>query len=144
MIFEENPEMIFEEKTKKQIKKEKEDCLKYEKQKLIDLLYELFKFFEKNIHADNFDEIDDYIISITRLLLIIEENHFISVYKLDKKLHKFESYKTFKAKNASMKSIKNNKSDGGGGFLHLAILGIGIAASLVNLTYAAIGTTVGD
>jgi len=135
--------MIFEEKTKKQIKKEKEDCLKYEKQKLLDLLYELFEFFEKNIHADNFDKIDDYIISITRLLLIIEENHFISVHELDKKLHKFESYKTFKAKNASMKSIKNNKSDGGGGFLHLAILGIGIAASLVNLTYAAIGTTVG-
>ena len=133
------------EKTKKQIEKEKKNCLSNEKKKLLDLLYEIFEFFDEEIKTYNFNKIDDYIIiSITSLLLIIEENDFISVDKLDKKLDKFTSYKTFKIKNASMKLIKKkNKSHGGGGFLHLAILGIGIAATLVNLTYAAIGTTVG-
>jgi hypothetical protein len=45
-----------------------------------------------------------------------------------------------------MKLIQNastNHNLNGGGFLKLAILGIGIAASIVNLTSAAIGTTVG-
>lgn len=139
------------EKSKEEIQREKELIFEEEKTDLLNSLYILFQKFDEEIDKDNFNKIDDYIISITTLLLIIEKNNFISVVEVDQKLAKFTTYKTFKTKNASMKLIKNaninlNKTNHnlyGGGFLQLAILGVGIAATLVNLTSAAIGTTVG-
>jgi len=138
------------EKSKEEIQKEKTLVFEEEKTDLLNSLYILFQKFDEEINKDNFNKIGDYIISITSLLLIIEKNNFISVDELDQKLNKFTTYKTFKSKNASMKLIQNaninlNKTNHnlyGGGFLQLAILGVGIASTLVNLTSAAIGTKV--
>jgi hypothetical protein len=139
------------EKSNEEIQKEKTLVFEEEKTDLLNSLYILFQKFDEGINKDNFNKISDYIISITSLLLIIEKNNFISVDEVDQKLDKSTTYKTFKTKNASMKLIKNaninlNKTNynlNGGGFLQLAILGVGIASTLVNLTSAAIGTTVG-
>jgi len=137
--------------SKEDLEEIKNIVVEEEKKKFLDSLYEVFEIFDKEINNDKFNKINDYIIGITTILLLIEENNFISVHEVDKKLYKFATYKTFKSKNASMKLIQNastnlNKTNHnlyGGGFLKLAILGIGIAASIVNLTSAAIGTTVG-
>ena len=136
--------------SKEELEETKNIVLEEEKTRFLDSLYELFEIFDKEISNDKFNKINDYIISITTMLLLIEENNFISVDEVDKKLDKFATYKTFKSKNASMKLIQNsstnlNKTNHnlyGGGLLKLAILGVGIAATLVNLTSAAIGTTV--
>lgn len=132
------------EKSKEEIQKDKDNVFEEEKTKLLNSLFVLFQKFDEEIDKDNFNKIGDYIISITNLLSKIEKNNFISVDEVDKILDKSTTYKTFKAKNASMKLIKNpNINLNGGGFLQLAILGLGIASTLVNLTSAAIGTTVG-
>lgn len=140
------------EKTKEEIEKEKEVCFEQQKTDLLNSLYILFQKFDEELDKDNFNKIDENIVlSIIKLLLSIEEQNFISVDDVDKKLDGFKTYKMFKSKNTSMKLIPNastnlkktNHNLYGGGFLQLAILGVGIAATLVNLTSAAIGTTVG-
>jgi hypothetical protein len=140
------------EKSKEEIEKEKEVCFEKQKTDLLNSLYILFQKFDEELDKDNFNKIDENIIlSIIKLLLSIEENNFISVDEVDKNLEGFKTYKMFKSKNTSMKLIQNaninlkktNHNLYGGGFLQLAILGVGIAATLVNLTSAAIGTTVG-
>ena len=137
--FKEYSKEEFEEKRKQVFEKQEEIFLKS--------VYNLFQKFDLAIGKGNDSEISNYIIILSSLFTLIENNHWINLYEtLNKKLKNNIAYKSFKSKRGAMTELIGKKSGfqlkGGSGFLIMAIVGIAVASSLIQSISATAGFTV--
>ena len=140
--------MSFKEYSQEEIEEKRKQVIEKQEQMFLDSVYNLFQNFDLAIGKGNHSEISNYIIILSSLFKLIEDNKWLNLYEnLDEKLKNNIAYRTFKNKKEAMMELigKNsdfklkktdNKSKGGkikgGGFLVTVIIGIAVASSLID------------
>jgi hypothetical protein len=146
----------FKEYSKEEFEEKKKQVFEKQEQMFLESVYHLFQKFDLAIGKGNDSEISNYIIILSSLFTLIENNHWINLYEtLNKKLKNNITYRTFKSKRGAMTELIGKKSDfqlnktwkganlkGGSGFLIMAIVGIAVASSLIQSISATAGFTV--
>jgi len=146
----------FKEYSKEEFEEKKKQVFEKQEQIFLVSVYHLFQKFDLAIGKGNDSEISNYIIILSSLFTLIENNHWINLYEtLNKKLKNNITYRTFKSKRGAMTELIGKKSDfqlnktgkganlkGGSGFLIMAIVGIAVASSLIQSISATAGFTV--
>ena len=143
--------MSFKEYSKEEFEEKRKQVFEKQEQMFLESVYHLFQKFDLVIEKGNHSEISNYIIILSSLFTLIENNHWINLYEtLNKKLKNNIAYRTFKSKRGAMTELIGKKSDfqlkktwkGGSGFLIMAIVGIAVASSLIQSISATAGFTV--
>jgi hypothetical protein len=148
--------MSFKEYSKEEFEEKKKQVFEKQEQMFLESVYHLFQNFDLVIEKGNDSEMSNYIIILSSLFTLIENNHWINLYEtLNKKLKNNITYRTFKSKRGAMTELIGKKSDfqlnktgkganlkGGSGFLIMAIVGIAVASSLIQSISATAGFTV--
>lgn len=148
--------MSFKEYSKEEFEEKRKQVFEKQEHMFLESVYHLFQKFDLVIGKGNHSEISNYIIILSSLFTLIENNHWINLYEtLNKKLKNNIAYKSFKSKREAMaeligknsnfqlnKTWKGAKLKGGSGFLVMAIVGIAIASSLIQSISATAGFTV--
>ena len=141
----------FKEYSKEEFEEKKKQVFEKQEEIFLESVYHLFQKFDLAIGKGNDSEISNYIIILSSLFTLIENNHWINLYEtLNKKLKNNITYRTFKSKRGAMTELIGKKSDfqlkktwkGGSGFLIMAIVGIAVASSLIQSISATAGFTV--
>ena len=141
----------FKEYSKEEFEEKRKQVFEKQEQMFLESVYHLFQKFDLAIGKGNDSEISNYIIILSSLFTLIENNHWINLYEtLNKKLKNNITYRTFKSKRGAMTELIGKKSDfqlnktwkGGSGFLIMAIVGIAVASSLIQSISATAGFTV--
>ena len=140
--------MSFKEYSKEEFEEKKKQVFEKQEEIFLESVYHLFQKFDLAIGKGNDSEISNYIIILSSLFTLIENNHWINLYEtLNKKLKNNIAYRTFKSKRGAMTELIGKKSDfqlkktwkGGSGFLIMAIVGIAVASSLIQSISATAG-----
>jgi len=148
--------MSFKEYSKEEFEEKKKQVFEKQEEIFLESVCNLFQKFDLAIGKGNDSEISNYIIILSSLFTLIENNHWINLYEtLNKKLKNNITYRTFKSKRGAMTELIGKKSDfqlnktgkganlkGGSGFLIMAIVGIAVASSLIQSISATAGFTV--
>ena len=144
--------MSFKEYSQEEFEEKRKQVFEKQEQMFLESVYHLFQNFDLVIEKGNDSEISNYIIILSSLFTLIENNHWLNLYEtLDEKLQNNIAYKSFKNKRGAMAELIGKKSDfqlnktwkkGGSGFLIMAIVGIAVASSLIQSISATAGFTV--
>ena len=144
--------MSFKEYSQEEFEEKRKQVFEKQEQMFLESVYHLFQNFDLVIEKGNDYEISNYIIILSSLFTLIENNHWLNIYEtLDETLQDNITYKSFKNKRGAMAELIGKKSDfqlnktrkeGGSGFLIMAIVGIAVASSLIQSISATAGFTV--
>jgi len=141
------------EYSKEEFEEKRKQVFEKQEQLFLESVYNLFQNFDLAVGKGNHSEISNYIIILSSLFKLIENNHWLNLYEnLDEKLKNNIAYKSFKSKRGAMAElvgknsdfklnktgtelkggkIKGGKIKGGAGFIIMAIIGIAVASSLI-------------